>query len=169
MERRNPADFTVSRQMRWHQEGRLVVEVTAGGSDFTGPDQLSTGYTDEGKTFQGQAAALEVAIRIAERWQLDQPNKRICVDVGDNGGGIVNLDESVLITDKEGLARLQETADSFDSRLERCEQCASFLPDKRERYKHHFVDECVYCSERCANLAYEAELTFHGIEDVDLV
>lgn len=148
---RHPGEYTISRQARWHQEGRLVVEVTHGGIDFAGPDALCKKYTGEFEPVIGLEPALEIAIRIARLWKVDQPDKAIYLDVVDNGGGLVSMDGGVLTTDEIGLSKLLDDAQKLDEALPRCE-CGAFLPALRDRYYVTGLDE-QFCSKPCADQA----------------
>lgn len=169
---RNPADFTVSRQNRWHDEGKLVVEVTRGGLDYTGPDALSPKYDGEFKTFLGMHKALEVAIEIAKAWHRDllaqDRMEDVYVDVGENGGGLVNLTNGVLITDEAALEEMLAHAEEHDESLEKCEECGGFLPAKGYRYTHDLCcDGEQFCSERCVEKDFDAQVAFdsHDTEE----
>ncbi len=47
--------YTVTRQLQW-PEGTPVVEISAGGRDYTNPDALSPHYPGEFETFGGAMA-----------------------------------------------------------------------------------------------------------------
>ena len=131
------------------------MEVTAGDGDYTGPDALVAKYRGEGVTYQGQVLALEAALDIARQWQRDAHAASIYVEVGDNGGGQADLSGGVLSSDLAGTNSLAEEGEAFDATLEKCESCSGILPRKRDRFKNDNVEEYVYCSERCAEIAYE--------------
>jgi len=62
--------YTVTRQLQW-PEGTPVVEISAGGRDYTNPDALSAKYPGEFETYADPVEAVEAAISICRAWRQD--------------------------------------------------------------------------------------------------
>lgn len=160
----NVAQFTVTRQCRW-QDGKSIVEVSQGGLDFTNPDALCKKYPGEFDTFSGKVAAVEAAIAIAKRWKADQPNEEICIATGCTHGMTMAFDEQPI--SDEVFAALLEDAKQFDEELPKCERCGEILSG--QTYGNEFTimmdNEYPFCSENCANVAWEDEMKLMAEED----
>ena len=64
--------WTVTRQRQW-PDGANLVEISAGGLDYTNPDALSARYPGEFSTFDDPREAVEVALDIVRAWRRDSP------------------------------------------------------------------------------------------------
>lgn len=148
--------YTVSRQLPWGTAD-AVVEVTRGGPDYTGSDQLVTRHYDlgEGRTFASCVEAFEAARAIAAAWAATRrsPPETVLVNIGDNGGGLFVLTDAVPHTDVAGVNALAERAAAIDAQLPRCAECGEILPKPSERWGNEQTrmdGEHPFCSERCA-------------------
>lgn len=150
--------FFVSRQ-RYYYSGKHVVEVTSGGLDYAGADMLGIDYPGEGKEYADPREAVEAAIEICRSWRADRKSvatktnrydaMRPSVAVGATAGMGLELEPT---TFKEARAWANKHWES----LPKCGHCGEPLPDKRNRYKLiDFADDTEYCSEYCADKAYE--------------
>ena len=62
--------YTVTRQLQW-PDGTPVVEISAGGMDYTNPDALSAKYPGEFETFDDPEEAAQAALQILALWRAD--------------------------------------------------------------------------------------------------
>jgi hypothetical protein len=138
--------YTVSRQHQW-PGGDYVVEVSAGGFDYSNPDALVTKFArlGEWETFLSPVAAVEAAIAICEAWRADGcPEAQI--GHGATGGMTMPLDACTYEEAREWAAKRE--AD-----LPRCDRCGELLPE------NHFtvpeLDDARFCRENCAATAYQ--------------
>jgi ferredoxin len=146
--------FCVTRQQRW-DDGANIVEITQGGIDYTNPDALCQKYSGEFEEFLSLEEATETAIEIAQQWKKDSPSLEITIACGATSGYTAHFDELPL-TD-ETFYQLRLNAKDFDEKQDKCSHCGCILGGKNERYKlldpFDFDEE--FCSENCANQAYE--------------
>ena len=158
--------YTVTRQNQW-PEGAFVVEVSAGGIDYTNPDALTARYAGEFETYQDAREAIETAIDIAETWQQDILNARrldtVFLGFGATGGFTMPFDTLPLTPAVKRYLR-NVARHRYDA-APKCDGCGEILPENGKRYSlidDH--DSAEYCSEACAEKAfYQAEedrLTF---------
>lgn len=139
--------FVVTRQRYW-SDGRNVVEVAQGGTDYANADALCGKYPGEFEEFIGMKTAVEKAIEIAKAWQADEPDKEIEVATGCTHGMTMEF-EGTPITDEEGIAEILQEAEKFDEKLPRC-ACGELLPPEGQRW--HLCDDPdagEFCSESC--------------------
>ena len=136
--------YTVTRQHQW-PSGDKVVEISAGGPDYSNPDALVGKYPLEGEAFDSPVDAVETAIRICEAWRKDgAPDAQI--GYGATGGLTMPFDAS---TFEEARAWASERLAS----LPKCDRCGEILPE-RHWTTSELMDES-FCSENCAERAYE--------------
>ena len=140
--------FTVTRQHQW-PDGAYVVEVSAGGLDYTNPDALSAKYDGEFEEFADPREAVETAIEIVRAWRKDSKHK-ISIGVGSTYGMTMPFDEGTFKHAREWAKQVWES-------LPKCDRCGVPLPDKRERWSANDWDGLEYCGERCAERAAEFE------------
>ena len=138
--------YTVTRQHQW-PGGDYVVEVSAGGQDYTNPDALVPKFArlGEGETFLAPVAAVEAAIAICRAWRKDGA-PRAKGAYGTTGGMTMPFDTCTYEEARVWAAK-REAA------LPRCDRCGELLP---ERY---FTVPCLdderFCSTNCAEGAYQ--------------
>ena len=138
--------FTVTRQRQW-PDGTELVEVSAGGLDYTNPDALGEKYAGEFQTFANPIDAVEVAIDIARQWRRDS-HKRIPVGVGSTHGMTMPFDSGTFRD-----ARLW--AKEVYAKLPKCAGCNEPMQDKT--WRANDWDGLEYCSEHCAQRQAEFE------------
>ena len=136
--------YTVTRQSQW-PSGDKVVEVSAGGPDYTNPDELAHKYADEGRTYDSPVEAVEAAIRICQAWRQDGALDAQ-VGYGATYGMTMPFDAS---TFDEARTWARERL----ANLPRCDRCGELLPE-RHWTTSELMDES-FCSENCAERAYE--------------
>lgn len=139
---------TVTRQINTF-EGTNVVEISAGGIDYTNPGALSKKYPGEFETFDDPRDAVETAIKIAKAWQNDTEDK-VFIDHGATGGMTMFFDGQEL-TDTT-FTELREWANKEWEELDKCAECGELLG--KERYGCHISSEYDCCSEYCAEQRY---------------
>ncbi len=136
--------YTVTRQLQW-PDGTPVVEISAGGMDYTNPDALSAKYPGEFETFDDPEEAAQAALQILALWRADgQPEAQPAY--GATGGMTMPFDPC---TEEE----LREWARKTKERLPKCDRCGEPLP--KHPYIHLDLDGEKFCSEYCANAAYD--------------
>jgi len=138
--------YTVTRQHQWPDGGRLV-EISAGGFDYTNPDALVATFANlgEGETFISPVKAVEAAIAVCEAWRADGcPEAQI--SHGATGGMTMPFDPC---TYEEARA----WAEKREALMTRCDHCGELLG--RDRYIAMGLDDFVFCGESCAQCAYE--------------
>jgi hypothetical protein len=140
--------FTVTRQHRYY-DGYKIVEVSQGGIDYANPDALVKKWQGEFEEFAGMTAAVEAAIGIAKAWQ-ETTTDQIFIGVGATHGMTMEFD-ALSLNDKTFDALLIK-AEKFDENLPKCEHCGDMLTG--DNYGHEFSDGHPYCSESCAEAAY---------------
>jgi hypothetical protein len=121
------AQYTVTRQSQWSNNGEYVVEISAGGIDYTNPDALAERYPGEFETFVGLTPAVEAAIEIAEAWKKDTTRK-IFIGIGSTGGYTMPFDG--LSACKTNYKKLLREARKHDETLPKCARCSEILSDK---------------------------------------
>jgi len=130
--------FTVTRQLQW-PEGTPVVEISAGGLDYTNPDALVERYAGEFETFDDPRRAVQVAIAICKAWRTDG-QKRARVGIGATCGMTMPFDPCTFREAKAWAKRM------YDS-LPKCDRCGVVLGDTT--YLNEDLD-LKFCSEYCA-------------------
>ncbi len=149
--------YVVTRQRQW-PEGELVVEISEGGIDYTNPDALSAKFEREFEEIMDPREAVEVAINIAEDWQAsldknlktNKERKMVGIAHGATGGFTMPFEP----TETEELIKW---AEETYRKLPKCDECGGILPDERERFICVEWSEREFCSERCAERAWEAD------------
>lgn len=135
--------YTVTRQRQW-SEGTAVVEISAGGLDYTNPDALSAKYPGEFETYDDPREAVETAIAICEAWRRDGAPDA-AVGYGANGGMTMPFEAC---TFQEARAWAKERAE----RLPKCDRCGAVLSNPRY-YTVPELDDERFCSEFCVGEA----------------
>lgn len=135
--------YTVTRQSQW-PTGASVVEVSIGGLDYTNPDALAPKYDGEFEEFHDPRKAVNTAIKIADKWENDEPKKKIEVAVGDTGGCTCPLEPET----RKGL---MEWAESEYESLSKCHRCGEIVEGGG-----YCLWKCdgIFCSEQCAEAAH---------------
>lgn len=137
--------YTVTRQCQW-PEGTPVVEVSAGGIDYTNPDTLVEKYQGEFETYDDPREAVKVAIAICQAWRKDG-QKRAKVGIGATLGMTMPFE-----TCSYDAAR--KWAEKKHQELPKCDWCGELLPE----HSYHLPDnDGCFCSEYCAEEEYEKE------------
>ena len=137
--------YTVTRQSQW-PSGDKVVEVSAGGQDYTNPDALGSKYgrLGEFETFISPVLAVEAAIAICRAWRKDgAPSAK--VGYGATGGMTMPFDSCTYEEARAWAAKREE-------QLPRCDRCGELLPE--EHYTVPDLDGERFCREYCAEEAY---------------
>jgi hypothetical protein len=140
--------FTVTRQ-RQFPDGENVVEVSAGGLDYTNPDALGAKYAGEFEEFADPREAVETAIQIVRDWRKDS-RSRVSIGVGSTLG-------MTLPFSPDTFAHARAWAKQAWESLEKCAGCGKPLPDSRKRWHEIDWDGLEYCCESCATRAAEFE------------
>ena len=130
--------FTVTRQRQW-PEGTPVVEVSAGGIDYTNPDALVQRYAGEFETFDDPRKAVAVAIAICKSWRKDG-ERRARIGHGATGGMTMPFDPCT-------FAQAMAWAERKYAELPLCDRCGAVLGDTT--YSNGDLD-LKFCSEYCA-------------------
>ena len=130
--------YTVTRQIQW-PDGDAVVEVSAGGRDYSNPDALMQRYEGEFEEFLDPALAAEAAIAICRAWRRDG-RKDAKVAWGSTGGMTLPFDPST-------FRALRRWAKAARKRLPTCDGCGDLLPQQPYRVGDH---EEWFCHEYCA-------------------
>jgi len=135
--------YVVTRQIQW-PEGKQVVEISAGGFDYTNPDALVAKYPGEFGEFCDPREALKVAFDIAECWQKDEPEKKIGIGAGYTGGYTMPFEPA-------DRGDLEQWAQEEYENLCKCDRCREII--KGDQYGIYGLD-AVFCSEYCAEEMY---------------
>ena len=132
--------WTVTRQLQWANRGAPVVEISAGGLDYTNPDALTEEYPGEFETFDDPREAVRVAIAICNAWRKDGERKARARH-GGTGGMTMPFDTCT-------FAEARSWAEKRYEGLPKCDQCGEVLP--KEYYTHPYLDDEKFCREYCA-------------------
>lgn len=143
--------WTVTRQLQY-PDGDKVVEISYGGIDYTNPDALAAKYPGEFREFTDPREAAETAIAIAMAWQSDT-DEEILIAHGATGGMTMPFSGNEL-TD-ETFTDLRQWAEKEWEELPKCDWCGEPLPDERSQYTLIDYPDEHYCSENCADRAWE--------------
>ena len=138
--------YTVTRQHQWPDGGHLV-EISAGGFDYTNPNALVDKFADlgEGETFVSPVKAVEAAIAVCEAWRAAGcPEAE--VGYGATGGMTMPFDPC---TYEEARAWAAER----EASLPRCDGCGELLG--KERYTIPELDDQTFCGESCGERAWQ--------------
>ncbi len=98
--------YTVTRQLQW-PEGIPVIEISAGGLDYTNPDALSAKYPGEFETYDDPVEAVEAAISICRAWRKDG-KKEAKVGYGATGGMTLPFEPCTFQEARQWAKRRQE-------------------------------------------------------------
>ena len=149
--------FTVTRQTQW-STGMSIVEISAGGLDYTNPDALVAKYPGEFEEFCDPREAVETAIKICKDWIKDG-EKGARIGYGYTGGMTLPFEVST-------FTRARKWASETWDNLEKCPSCGEVVTYLEEWYVAGlytesdfmpFDDGDKYCSEYCAEKASEFE------------
>jgi hypothetical protein len=149
MRRHSEPKFFVSRQRYWgvEDDSAHVVEVAMGGLDYANPDMLSVAFKKlgEGKEYNDPKEAVEAAIAVCDAWRASgEPHAAVAL--GATGG-------NTLPFEPQDYDTIRHKAQQLYDKLPKCTQCNEVLG--KNTFTHDFaVDEEEYCSERCAEKAY---------------
>ena len=130
--------WVVTRQLQW-PNGDPVVEISAGGIDYTNPDALVEKYPGEFEEFTDPREAAKTAIEICRAWRKDG-EKKACVGCGATGGMTMPFEGS-------SFKEIEAWAREEWEKLEKCEQCGTVLPE--EYWSDELVGDVKCCSENC--------------------
>jgi len=142
---------TVTRQVNTYT-GDQVVEISDGSLDYSNPGALCKRYPGEFDSFDDPREAVETAIKIAKAWQADKPEETILIASGGTGGCTMFF-EGEPLTD-ETFEGLQEQAEKAWEELPKCSRCGEVMGKEKWTHPDMFSEE-EYCSENCADLAWE--------------
>lgn len=141
--------YFCSRQSYW-PAGENVVEIAAGGLEYSNPDMLSDlpdhtyGKLGDMLETMDPREALEAAIAIRDEWNRRGGNARI--EVGFTHGCTIPFEEHP--TDKQ----LQEWAEAAWAETPKCAKCGDPLPGEDWYYIPEIgVEDLWFCSEYCAD------------------
>ena len=134
--------YTVTRQIQW-PEGTPMVEVSAGGIDYTNPDALVVMYPGEFEAYDDPREVATTAIEICRAWCRDG-ERRAKVSHGATGGMTMPFDSCT-------YDELRSWAERAYQELRKCDRCGDVLPQRH--YVHPEVDDEAFCSEYCAEEA----------------
>ena len=142
--------YTVTRQHQW-PSGDHVVEVSAGGQDYTNPDALVESFArlGEGETFASPVLAVEAAVNICEAWRRDGCPKAQ-IGYGATGGATMPFDPCTYEEAREWAAKREE-------QMPRCDGCGELLPERYFTVPE--LDGERFCREFCAEEAYSQACT----------
>lgn len=146
----------VSRQRYW-PEGTPIVEVASGGLDYANPDMLVSKYPGEAEEYTDPREAVAAAIAVCKAWRADG-EKRAKVAHGATGGFTMPF-EGCTYREAERWAR--ETY----ARLPKCDRCGEIRPSDKDAWR--LLDDWSgerFCSEQCAELAFEDDERFNAEE-----
>ena len=135
--------YTVTRQRQW-PDGTPVVEISAGGLDYTNPDALVAKYQGEFETFDDPREAVDTAIAICKAWRQDG-ERRARVGHGATGGMTMPFDTCTFPEARAWAKKRYE-------KLPKCDRCGDLLPEKH--YTIPDLDDEVFCREYCAEQRY---------------
>lgn len=146
--------WTVTRQIQY-PTGMHVVEISAGGIDYTNPDALSPQFRGEFAEFADPREAVATARNIAQQWRRQKPGRRVYVAHGATGG-------MTLPFEPESMKELEAWAEKTWENTPKCARCGDVLGETK--YSAGVVypdgdfnsyDDFVYCSEYCAEQSSE--------------
>ena len=143
---------TVTRQLQW-PDGDTVVEISQGGIDYTNPDALAEKYPGEFEEFEDPREAVKTAIKIAQQWQKDCPDKTILIDHGATAGMTMPFDGMDLV--EENLTELRTWADELVEKLPKCDKCGETIFGKPIELAD--FDDWKFCREYCAEEWYNEQ------------
>lgn len=143
--------YYVSRQ-NYYYSRQLIVEVAAGGRDYSGPDMLCEKYQNlgEGREYDDPREAVEAAIAIAHAWRKDKPGRRVSVAYGSSMSMGIEFEPSTVEMARKWAKETYE-------KLPKCDQCGALLP--KEYYTDEF-GELKFCREYCAEKNAEEAANF---------
>lgn len=147
--------WMVTRQC-YYYSGENVVEVSYGGRDYCGSDALSAKYDGEFEAFDDLREAVEVAIEICRQWRKDgQKDARI--GVGCTMGMGLEIEGNTFENARKIAKHAYEKAP-------KCPMCGGIMPDDEDEwwrfYDEGWESDERYCSERCAERAYEQDMEY---------
>ena len=143
----------VSRQKYWHS-GDCVVEIAAGGLEYSNPDMLSDlpdhtyGKLGDMLETMDPREALAAAIAIRDEWRqhTDEP---VRIETGFTHGCTIPFEEEP--TDEQ----LHKWAEKAWENTLKCDSCGDALPEKDYYIVPEWGDDLRYCQEYCADSAYQ--------------
>lgn len=160
------SQFTVTRQSRW-PDGKLIVEITQGGIDYTNADALCNEFQGEFETFTGLGEAVKAAIAIAEQWKkkAGKTGKEIRMAVGSTMGMSAHFDD--MPANIKTYRSLKKQAAEYDEKLDKCAHCGEVLGDERYRNADTDWSGDEFCREYCAEQNYYHNHKDDKQEDTD--
>ena len=145
--------YTVTRQIQW-PDGAKVVEVSAGGLDLANPDMLEPKYPQEGESFHSPVEAAMAAITICRAWRKDG-HKDARVGYGATLGMTMPFSPC---TFQELRDWAVDRYEQLIAELPECNSCGDTIWDLTQAVRLSIEGAYgeVYCSQKCAEDAYEA-------------
>ena len=123
-----------------------VVEVSAGGVEYTNPDALTAIYSGEFQTFDDREKLPVTAIEICRSWRHDGESKAK-VAHGATGGMTMPFESRT-------FHELKHWANQAYERLPKCDRCGEVLPMVWS--VHPDLPDQRFCREYCAEAAATA-------------
>jgi hypothetical protein len=150
--------YFVSRQLYYYSR-LLIVEIAAGGLDYSNADMLVAEYKNlgEGQEFIDPREAVDAAIAIARAWRKDEPGKHIVIGHGHTMGMGMEFEGC-------SFKDAQKWAEDVYETSPKCDQCGELLPDEKHCYTDEF-GEAKLCSERCSEKWEEAQRDLNELEE----
>lgn len=148
--------WTVTRQSQW-PEGTRIVEISAGGLDYTNPDALAQRYDGEFEEFADPREAVTQAIDIARRWSSETALV-IAIGHGATAGFTLPFEMSARIYPTghtTGLRLLREWSAKAWENVPKCDECGKALPDDERRVFLLIDFDEKFDSEHCAERYWE--------------
>lgn len=150
---RNPNLWGVTVQRYW-PDGNTAVEIAYGGLNYANPDAV-----DVIGEFDDPREAAEEAIKARRRWQK-KTKEEFPIRIGHTFGFTMPLEEDENPLSDEDVV---EWANKTYAELPKCPMCGDLL--RRETYFHIYDPEMLYCSEYCAERAYEETIENEKLEN----
>lgn len=156
--------WAVIRQNYWGPEEPFVVEIAAGGIDYANADMLGDiedkiyyklGCDQE---YTDPREALAVTLAVREEWQKREPELAIRIEYGNTGGMTIPFEE---YPDDDDL---KKWADAEWEKLPKCDGCGE--PRIETWRLTPFPGSGDFCSEYCAQIAYDAQDDEEDDEDL---
>lgn len=155
--------YFVSRQSYW-PSGDLVVEIAAGGLEYSNPDMLVEKYPElgEGKEYTDPREAVKAALAIRDAWNKDS-DEPCRIETGFTYGMTWPFEEC---PSDENLVKWAEEA--WD-RVPKCPSCEQPLPsNERDRYWHDLSGD-EFCSSKCVEEDHANCVKWCAEMDVDYI
>jgi hypothetical protein len=130
----------------------LYVEIAAGGKTKACEDILPLKYEGEQKNLVSPIDAVNVAVKIYKKWQIDYHDEQKKLKIIDKH---FTSGEKIVDFDKRGIDTATAWANVIAKTMDKCHNCKRLLGSTGNVLEHDDIPNSVFCSQNCLATTYK--------------